>query len=180
MPDIFARVIRAMLASSELSGPRLSVRAGLDPGLVGRVLTGKTGWPNPLSLCRLAEAAGWTRDRLAVEIDRQLGFAASKLTHSELDVHYPSDNIAGVELVIERDALKALRKLPPKVRASLTQRLKAIAVDPFAKHANVTALVGTKDAFRLRRGDWRVLYRVDREAATVSVEAIEARGGVYR
>jgi hypothetical protein len=42
-PDIFARVIRAMLASSELSGPNLSVRAGLDPGLFGRVLTGKTG-----------------------------------------------------------------------------------------------------------------------------------------
>jgi len=85
-----------------------------------------------------------------------------------------------MDLVIERDAMKVLRKLQPKLRASLVQRLKVIAADPFAEHANVTALAGAKDAYRLRRGDWRVLYRIDREAEAMHVEAIETRGGVYR
>jgi mRNA interferase RelE/StbE len=85
-----------------------------------------------------------------------------------------------MELVIERDALKALGKLPPRIQAALTQRLRAIADDPFATHANVTALAGSKDAFRLRRGDWRVLYRVERAARTMRVVKIETRGGVYR
>jgi mRNA interferase RelE/StbE len=85
-----------------------------------------------------------------------------------------------MELVFERDAAKALRKLPPKIRARLVQRLQAIAADPFAKHANVKPMVEVKDAFRLRRGDWRVLYRIDHEAGTMYVEAIETRGSVYR
>jgi mRNA interferase RelE/StbE len=85
-----------------------------------------------------------------------------------------------MELVIERNAMKVLRKLQPKLRASLMQRLKVVAADPFAEHANVTALAGAKDAYRLRRGDWRVLYRIDRESETMYVEAIETRGGVYR
>jgi mRNA-degrading endonuclease RelE of RelBE toxin-antitoxin system len=59
-------------------------------------------------------------------------------------------------------------------------RLKAIASDPFAKHANVDTLVGEKDAFRLRQGGWRAVYKVDRAAGVMRVLRIEPRGEVYR
>jgi mRNA-degrading endonuclease RelE of RelBE toxin-antitoxin system len=59
-------------------------------------------------------------------------------------------------------AAKGLQGMPRNARASLLTRLKAIAVDPFERHANVTALRGDKDAFRLRQGDWRAMYRVGR------------------
>jgi mRNA interferase RelE/StbE len=62
----------------------------------------------------------------------------------------------------------------------MIDRLKAIAADPFAKHANVDSFVGEKDAFRFRQGDWRAVYKVDREAGVMRVLRIEPRGEVYR
>ncbi|HET9274324.1 MAG TPA: type II toxin-antitoxin system RelE/ParE family toxin [Methyloceanibacter sp.] len=85
-----------------------------------------------------------------------------------------------MQLEFTRASAKALRKLQPKVRDAMIDRLKAIAADPFAKHANVDALVGEKDAFRFRLGGWRAVYRVDRESGVVLVLRIEPRGEVYR
>jgi hypothetical protein len=72
-PNSFARVVHAMVTSSGLSAAELNVRAGLAGDVVGKTVTGRTGWPNSHILCRLAAAAGWTRQRFADEIDRQLG-----------------------------------------------------------------------------------------------------------
>jgi mRNA interferase RelE/StbE len=85
-----------------------------------------------------------------------------------------------MELVIERAAAKALRKLRPKARLAMVERFRRIAENPFAKQTNVDALVGEKDAFRLRQGDWRAVYKVDREAGVVRVLRIAQRGKVYR
>jgi transcriptional regulator with XRE-family HTH domain len=71
--DTFRTVIRTMLTSSGLSRAELNVRAGLAGDVVGKLLTGKSVWPALPTLFRLAAAAGWTRQRFADEIDRQLG-----------------------------------------------------------------------------------------------------------
>jgi mRNA interferase RelE/StbE len=83
-------------------------------------------------------------------------------------------------LLLTRDAEKGLRKLQPARRRSMLDRLNAIAADPFAPHANVAPLKGEPDAFRLRQGDWRAVYKVDRERDRIVVSRIEPRGGVYR
>jgi mRNA interferase RelE/StbE len=85
-----------------------------------------------------------------------------------------------VRLLIEKAAARALARMPPKVAAAIRASLDAIAADPFAHHANVKLLTGVKDSFRLRHGDWRVLYRVDRASQTVYVEWVKSRGGAYR
>lgn len=85
-----------------------------------------------------------------------------------------------MKLVIEKQAVKRLMRLPPNARAVMYERLGAIAENPFANHANVTALKGEKDRFRLRQGDWRAVYTVDRDANEVRVLLIEPRGSVYR
>ena len=66
------------------------------------------------------------------------------------------------------------------MRAALIERLEAIAEQPFAKHRNVERIEGERDAFRLRQGDWRAKYRVDREAGEMRVLVVEPRGSVYR
>jgi hypothetical protein len=68
-PDTFHRVIRAMLATSGLSEAELSVLAGLHRD-VGKIFAGSTGWPTLPTWCRLAEAAGWSREFLVLEIDK--------------------------------------------------------------------------------------------------------------
>jgi len=62
----------------------------------------------------------------------------------------------------------------------MLNRLKAIARDPFAGHANVKPLHDEPNGFRLRQGDWRALYRVNRATQEVRVYVVETRGWAYR
>jgi mRNA-degrading endonuclease RelE of RelBE toxin-antitoxin system len=85
-----------------------------------------------------------------------------------------------MKLVIEKRAQRRLQEMPAKTRTTMLNRLKAIASDPFAAHSNVKPLRDEPNAFRLRQGDWRALYRVDRAAQEVRVYVIESRGRAYR
>ena len=85
-----------------------------------------------------------------------------------------------MELLIEREAARRLRDLSPKARVSLLDRLESIAADPFARQPNVKPLEGQRSVFRLRQGDWRAVYVVDRAANQVRVTRVAPRGEVYR
>lgn len=80
----------------------------------------------------------------------------------------------------KKEAAKRLARMQPALAAAFRRDLAKIAANPFGTYANVKALTGAKDAFRLRRGDWRALYWIDREMQTMVVEAIVPRGGAYR
>jgi mRNA-degrading endonuclease RelE of RelBE toxin-antitoxin system len=85
-----------------------------------------------------------------------------------------------MELVWSCRASKGMATLPTKARAAMTDRLKAIAADPFARHANVEPLKGERNAFRVRQGDWRAVSLVDRAAGLIRVVTVAARRGVCR
>jgi mRNA interferase RelE/StbE len=85
-----------------------------------------------------------------------------------------------MKLVLTRAAQRRLGQMNPKMRAALFERLEAIAEQPFATHRNVERLKGEQDAFRVRQGDWRALYRIDRQAGEMRVLVVEPRGSVYR
>jgi len=57
--------------------------------------------------------------------------------------------------------------------------VKKLAENPYAPDNNVTRLRG-KFRFRLRVGDWRVLYDIDDDRRIIEVIKIGTRGGVYR
>jgi mRNA-degrading endonuclease RelE of RelBE toxin-antitoxin system len=85
-----------------------------------------------------------------------------------------------VRLVVDKVAAKTLAAIQPKIAKAIMARLEAVARDPFARHAGVDRLEGKKDWFRLRRGNWRAIYLIDRIAQEVVVEKIETRGDVYK
>jgi mRNA-degrading endonuclease RelE of RelBE toxin-antitoxin system len=85
-----------------------------------------------------------------------------------------------MRLVLTRAAQRGLGNIAPKMRRALIERLEAIAEQPFAAHRNVERLKGEQDAFRLRQGDWRAKYRIDRESGEMRVLVVEPRGSVYR
>jgi mRNA interferase RelE/StbE len=85
-----------------------------------------------------------------------------------------------MRLVLTRAAQRGPRRLSPKMRAALIARLDAIAEEPFSTHSNVERITGEQDAFRLRQGDWRAKYRIDREAGEMRVLVVAPRGSVYR
>ncbi len=82
----------------------------------------------------------------------------------------------GVE--VKPSARKELEALPDNVLARVVQRIDALRRNP--KPAGVKKLKGYKDQWRIRVGDWRVLYIIDDAAKLVSITRIAHRREVYR
>lgn len=85
-----------------------------------------------------------------------------------------------MKLILEKAARKGLDKMSSKSANAMLNRLEAIAADPDRKHANVKPLTGVRDVFRLRQGDWRAVYRLNREADEIRVVLVDVRGSVCR
>jgi mRNA-degrading endonuclease RelE of RelBE toxin-antitoxin system len=86
-----------------------------------------------------------------------------------------------MRLVITRRAANDLRDIADRhVSDDILRRMTAIAANPFASHQNVERLQGLNNAWRLRKGDRRALYTVDRERETVTLERVMHRREVYR
>ena len=76
-----------------------------------------------------------------------------------------------------RRAQKELASLPREAYARVRDRLIALADDP--RPAGCTKLSG-RDGWRLRVGDYRVLYDIDDAARSVTVLHVGHRSDVYR
>lgn len=78
-----------------------------------------------------------------------------------------------------RPAARAeLLKLDRPVQARVLRSLHRLAADPRSA-SNVKALTGG-DEYRLRVGDWRVVFTLHDDVLTVLVVRIAHRGDVYR
>ncbi len=61
----------------------------------------------------------------------------------------------------------------------IRRRLDQLAKDPYANYPNVTKLQN-RPGFRLRVGDWRVIYEIRESELIVLVLNIGSRGEIYR
>lgn len=78
-----------------------------------------------------------------------------------------------------KQAEKILSRLPRNVAGQILGKLDMLAHNPFAPNNNVTALQG-REGYRLRVGDWRVIYEVENDVLRIFVLRIAPRGEVYR
>jgi mRNA interferase RelE/StbE len=79
-----------------------------------------------------------------------------------------------------REARKALLRMQRSKADDIQAALARVAGDPAAPNNNLRPLQGRQNSFRLRVGDWRVSYTLDRAAGTIDVFEIATRGGAYR
>jgi mRNA interferase RelE/StbE len=82
-------------------------------------------------------------------------------------------------ITFSRGATKVLIRMPRNVALNIRAKLDDLAKDPFAQNNNVKALVGN-EGYRLRVGDWRIIYRVEKDRLEILVLRIGTRGGVYQ
>ncbi len=82
-------------------------------------------------------------------------------------------------ILFTKQADKMLRKMPRNTAQLIRKRLAQLADGPYARNPNVTRLQG-RPGYRLRVGDWRVIYDIEDDRLIILVLKIAARGGVYR
>jgi len=81
--------------------------------------------------------------------------------------------------VYSKQAVRTLARLPRNLAVRIRDKVLEVARDPYADHPNVTKLQG-RTGYRLRVGDWRVLYEVQNDQLVVLVLDIGPRGQIYR
>ena len=82
-------------------------------------------------------------------------------------------------ILFTKQADKMLRKMSRTTARLIREKLAHLAVDPYAQNPNVTKLQG-RPGYRLRVGDWRVIYDIQNDELVILVLKIASRGGVYR
>jgi mRNA interferase RelE/StbE len=83
------------------------------------------------------------------------------------------------KIVIKKEAAKSLNKMPHNTANLIRQKLETIAANPYAEHPNSKKLQG-RDGYRLRVGDWRVIYEIQNDKLVILVLRVAPRGEVYR
>jgi mRNA interferase RelE/StbE len=73
---------------------------------------------------------------------------------------------------------KDLSRLPVNWQKRILGKIKAVAADPYASHNNGTKLQG-RDGYRLRVGDWRVIYELHDDRLELWALEVGPRGGIY-
>jgi len=77
------------------------------------------------------------------------------------------------------EAIKALLKMPRTTARLIKAKIELLAQAPHAPNVNAKRLAG-EEAYRLRVGDWRVIYELRNDVMVVVVVKIKPRGEAYK
>jgi mRNA interferase RelE/StbE len=83
------------------------------------------------------------------------------------------------DIIYSKEAVRVLATIPSKLAQTMQKKLQALAIDPYAKNANVRKLSG-REGYRLRVGDWRIIYEIIDQQLVIEVVRIAARGSAYK
>ena len=76
------------------------------------------------------------------------------------------------------DAVRALSGMDQVIAKRIRVKILALALDPKAPNNNVKKLTGVA-GYRLRVGDWRVIYTLKQQILTIIVVRIGHRSEIY-
>lgn len=82
------------------------------------------------------------------------------------------------EILLAKPAEKDLKRLPPEIFDRILQKIQALADEP--RPPGCRKLSGTERDYRIRVGEYRVLYEILDEAREVRVYRVGNRRDVYR
>jgi mRNA interferase RelE/StbE len=85
--------------------------------------------------------------------------------------------VANYSVVIKSSAQKELDALDDAVFTRIDRRILALAENP--RPAGCKKLRGYKDQWRIRIGDWRVIYLIDDSAKRISITRVAHRREAY-
>lgn len=86
--------------------------------------------------------------------------------------------MASFRIEWRKSTRKDLRKLPPAEVARILEKVELLADEPFPH--GVEKLAGSEHAYRIRVGDYRVIYEVLAGSKLIEVQRVRHRKDVYR
>jgi mRNA interferase RelE/StbE len=76
-----------------------------------------------------------------------------------------------------KQARQTLKSMPRNVARTIRAKIDGLRAEPYSA-ANVKKLKGV-EGYRLRVGDWRILYEINDGKLVIIVLAVQPRGGAY-
>jgi mRNA interferase RelE/StbE len=86
--------------------------------------------------------------------------------------------MATYKVVLKPSVEKDFRPLPKSMVERIMKRIGALSDDPFPDQS--VKLAGTEQTYRIRVGDYRVIYGVDKADRQIIIHYIRHRREVYR
>ncbi len=83
------------------------------------------------------------------------------------------------KLSFSKTALKNLLKISANKKSIILEKLEILKLDPYQENNNIKKLTGY-EGYRLRVGDYRVIYRIDKGKVEILVSNIDVRGEIYK
>jgi len=82
------------------------------------------------------------------------------------------------KVVTTRQFDRRLSRLPMNWQRRIAGKIREVAKDPYATNNNLARLQG-RDGYRLRVGDWRIIYELQDAQLIMLVLELDTRGGIY-
>lgn len=95
-----------------------------------------------------------------------------------LDAYFADSEYISVKLIVTARAAKALDRLPKPDAVALKAKLDAAAADPMAPHGFAKAF--GENMYRVRHGDYRAVYTIERARGEMVVVSVGNRKEIYR
>ena len=86
--------------------------------------------------------------------------------------------MADYAVALARSARKELQNLDSQVARRILKQIEALVANP--RPSGVVKLEGASDLWRIRVGEWRVVYRISDRDRLVDVNAVRHRRDAYR
>ena len=85
------------------------------------------------------------------------------------------------EIIVSNRARKGAKKSPNELKRKIVELLAVLENEPVpADKYDVKKLKGLTNTYRIRFGDWRIVYKVEFAEKIITIVNIEKRGGVYK
>ncbi|MDX9801456.1 MAG: type II toxin-antitoxin system RelE/ParE family toxin [Spirochaetia bacterium] len=82
------------------------------------------------------------------------------------------------KILFKKSAVKELKKIPQKKQILIIKSIKSLALNPYPK--GYKKLVGAKLTYRIRIGNYRVIYNLYDNELLIEIIRVKHRNDVYR
>ena len=86
----------------------------------------------------------------------------------------------GFKVLFQKSAYKEYRALPKTIRERVDQVLEILSINPLSEILRFKKIRGKENHFRVRVGDYRIIYSPQIETLIVRVVRVGHRKDVYR